>query len=216
MRSCCRQMQRVGVSAFYRRLRFCDGFRVTPKEFNETVENCPRVCVSRLVFAAYANFHWLVWWGPNFQHVMVCLPYRAGGMFAFCHEFGPLLILFGFPIVTLPITGFAVKGRSPCQLRHIPPPYPYHPYHITMASPSGNAGWAQLRQQARTLETQVGAFLILAVGTQSLTLLDGEPVSYVFPVLNSSQHSREADGRREQHRSQDSRIIRKGSFACAC
>lgn len=38
-----------------------------------------------------------------------------------------------------------------------------------MAAPSGNTGWAQLRQQARSLETQVGAPPALPPGKLVLT-----------------------------------------------
>jgi membrane-bound lytic murein transglycosylase B len=58
-----------------------------------------------------------------------------------------------------------------------------------MASPSGNAGWAQLRQQARSLENQVGVSMPGCVHSMScltdygVDLLDGESVSYLLSVL---------------------------------
>ena len=42
--------------------------------------------------------------------------------------------------------------------------YPLRILNLDMATPTGNQGWAQLRQQARSLESQVTKTAILQLG----------------------------------------------------
>lgn len=76
-----------------------------------------------------------------------------------------------------------------------------------MATSSGNAGWAQLRQQARSLENQVrvepisNVVLMSSFTDHGIRLLDGEPVSYLLPILYCVQYPGQTDTRGTRCRS---------------
>lgn len=86
-----------------------------------------------------------------------------------------------------------------------------------MSATTGNQGWAQLRQQARSLEAQVFEIPTLPPRRHTSTLLmltrhssDGNPIPYVLPILHSRQHTTEADQRGARDGGPARGIIREG------
>jgi golgi SNAP receptor complex member 1 len=72
-----------------------------------------------------------------------------------------------------------------------------------MASSTGNNGWAQLRQQARTLESQVSSHINGTIrGLQLIRGPDGVSISHLLAVFYSAEHPAETNGGGKDHRSE--------------
>ena len=81
-----------------------------------------------------------------------------------------------------------------------------------MASSTGT-GWAQLRQQARSLETQV-LRLKKSLELRTDHLSDRDLISHLFAVRISTKHTPEAYGRRKTNRVKITRDSREGMNVC--
>ena len=75
-----------------------------------------------------------------------------------------------------------------------------------MASATGN-GWAQLRQQARTLETQVKLTLRRQLYSETNDATDGDTFSHILAIRTSLEYTRKANSRATSYRVTNRRAI---------